>query len=76
MDYARKRVFTPGFADWAIERAKLASWHKWFAIFPVRLEEGGTAFLNVVYRKAIFNDGNPGEPPIFIFSKTGPKSKS
>jgi len=25
MDYARKRVFTPGFADLAIERAKLAS---------------------------------------------------
>jgi len=68
LGYARKKVTTPRFADWAIERAKLASWHKWFAIYPVRLDEGGTAYLKAVYRRAIFNDDNLGEPPTFVFS--------
>lgn len=69
VELARKRVFTPGIADWAVERARMACWHKWFAIYPVSLEEGGKAFLKVVYRRAIFNDDNPGEPPVFVYTE-------
>lgn len=51
--------------------SRLETWHRWFAWYPVRLENGDLVWFETVWRRGIYNPGGvmfDDSPWVWLYS--------